>query len=464
MKKTGMLLVSLTLIVFLVSCGSQNEHLSKGKELIKSNKRRKEEKAVVAFKRAVAQEPDNAEAQYLLGYYNSDREIDVEIGDALGRMGIKLKDDGVVVTQVQPRSPADLAGIKVGDVIKMVNARDIKDETDYEDAINQTLAKNTTIKLNIEGRQVEVAEPMSPSKRRGGETEDGLGLVVKDNGVIVGEVQPQSPASLEYYIEAGDKVLTVDGKEILNVADYENAVKDAMGIRKTVKMRLKASAEMRGERMYLAYKNDKKKYLEILVYETLRDREQEIQESALTAIKRIYDKGKKDRAKLLKSLFDAIKSKDNRDRHDASLALAHLGNRNDGDPDTIIPKLIDLLDHKRMQTRLNTVLALGEIGDKRAIEPLVQRIASGSEEKEKKRENPEVRRLAVEALGKIGKTDDQNVRRLVVDNLIQLLENKGSSMRVDAIEALMEIGDESAVPSLLYVLEEKGSRKVEVNF
>lgn len=376
-KPPGVLLVCLTLIAFLVGCGSQNEHLSKGKELIKSTKRRKEEKAVVAFKRAVVQEPDNAEAQYLLGYYNSEREIDMETADALGRLGIRLKDDGV----------------------------------------------------------------------------------------IVNEVQPQSPASLEYYMEVGDKIQTVDGKEIQDVTDYEAAIKQAMGVRKTVKMRLKASPEMRGERMYLAYKNDKKKYLEILVYETLRDREQEIQEAALKAIKQIYSKGdKKDRAKLLKALFDAIKSKDNRDRHDASLALAHLGNRRDGDPKTIVPKLIDLLDHKRMQTRLNAVLALGEIGDKSAIEPLVKRIASGSEEEKKKRENPEVRRLAVEALGKIGKTDDPNVRRLVVDNLIQLLENKGSSMRVDAIEALMEIGDENAVPSLLYVLEEKGSRKVEVKF
>jgi len=226
-----------------------------------------------------------------------------------------------------------------------------------------------------------------------------------------------------------------------------------------------ATIEERGEQMYLAYKNDKKKYLEILVYETLRDREQEVHGSALNAIKLIYDKGdKKEQTKLLKALFDAIKSKDNRDRHDAGLALAHLGNLKDGDPDRIVPELIDLLDHKRMQTRLNAVLALGEIGDKRAIEPLMKRIASGSEEKKKKRENPEVRRLAVEALGKIGKTGDLNVRQLVVEHLIELLENKGSSMRVDAIEALMELGDERAVPSLLYVLEEKGSQKVEVKF
>jgi HEAT repeat protein len=51
-----------------------------------------------------------------------------------------------------------------------------------------------------------------------------------------------------------------------------------------------------------------------------------------------------------------------------------------------------------------------------------------------------------------------------VDELVQILENRGSSMRVDAIEALSAIGDEKAVPSLLKVLGEKGSRQVAVEF
>jgi hypothetical protein len=284
------LLACLTLVSFVLSCGSQNQHLSKGKELIKSNKRKKEERAAVEFKKAVEQESDNAEAHYLLGYY--------------------------------------------------------------------------------------------------------------DEKATVGE---------------------------------------------------------RGEQMYLAYKYDRKKYLEILVYETLRDREQtvkEVRNSALDALKRIYKSGDRGKKDVTKYLIDAIKSKDNRDRHDAGWALAELGKDY---PGVIVPKLIDLLDHKRMETRLNVVVALGEIGDKSAVAPLVKLINSGSEEKEKDRETAEVRRLAVEALRKIGGAN-------AVSELVKILENRGSSMRVDAIEGLSSIGDEEAVPSLLKVLGEKGSRQVAVTF
>ena len=47
MKKLSLAFV---LVLFVVGCGTQNENLAKGKELIKSDKRRKEERAVREFK------------------------------------------------------------------------------------------------------------------------------------------------------------------------------------------------------------------------------------------------------------------------------------------------------------------------------------------------------------------------------------------------------------------------------
>ena len=68
MKKLSLAFV---LVLFVIGCGTQNENLAKGKELIKSDKRRKEERAVREFKLALQQPTDTAEAHYLLGFYNS---------------------------------------------------------------------------------------------------------------------------------------------------------------------------------------------------------------------------------------------------------------------------------------------------------------------------------------------------------------------------------------------------------
>ena len=89
-KRLKVGIVSIGLAAFLISCGSHNEHLSKGKELIKSDRRRKEERAVAQFKLAIRQEPTNAEAHYLLGFYDSQDFYDAEsslekLGGASGK-------------------------------------------------------------------------------------------------------------------------------------------------------------------------------------------------------------------------------------------------------------------------------------------------------------------------------------------------------------------------------------------
>lgn len=286
--------IALTLVLFILGCGTQNENLAKGKELIKSDKRRKEERAVREFKLAIQQQTDNAEAHYLLGLYNSQ----------------------------------------------------------------------------------EFYEP--------------------------------------------------------NTTDWEEA-----------------SVTERGKHMFLAYQAEKRKYLERLVFETLRDDDLDIQNAALDALKRVYNQG--DRKQLLNQLQKAIKSSDNRDRHNAHWVLGHLGQ---DDPNTIVPLLVKLLDHGRTETRLNVVKALGEAGSEAAIPALAALIESGAARSKRDREEPEVRQLAVEALGKIGGA--------AVPELVKIVENKGSSLRVDAIRTLAVLGDAKVVEPLLDALKEQSNRDVVV--
>ena len=205
--------------------------------------------------------------------------------------------------------------------------------------------------------------------------------------------------------------------------------------------------------MYQAYKNSPKEYLEILIFETLRSQDTNVQDAARYALKKVYESG--NQQKLLKSLKKAITSKDNRDRQDARTVYTTIGK----DPrftQKIVEILIGFLDYKRKETRLNAVKSLGEIGSEIAIGKLVEIINSGSEKREKQRESPEVRRLAVEALGEIGGR--------AVGELVSIIQNKGSSMRVDAIQALEKLGDERAVTPLLNVLNEQGGRDVIVSY
>lgn len=290
--KIGYFCLAFGLAVFIVACGTQNENLSKGKELIKSDKRRKEERAVREFKLAVRQQPDIAEAHYLLGFYDSQ----------------------------------------------------------------------------------------------------------------------------EFYE--------------LGTSAWE-----------------KASIAERGNHMFRAYQAEQRKYLEMLIFETLRDDEPDVQNAALVALQQVYRKG--DRGRLLSQLEKAMKSKDNRDRHDAHWVLGHLGKE---DPGTLVQILVKLLDHGRMETRLNAVKALGEVGSEQAIPALAALVESGSARWKRDREEPEVRQLAVEALGKIGGA--------AVPELVKIVQNKGSSLRVDAISALSTLGDEKAVGPLLDALKAQSSREV----
>lgn len=280
--------------LYIVGCGNQNEHLAKGKELIKSDKRRKEERAVREFKLAIEQQNDNAEAHYLLGFYDS-----------------------------------------------------------------QEFYENSQPEWN------------------------------------------------------------------------------------------QASIAQRGQHMFKAYRQEPREYLEILVFDTLRDDDVNVQNAALEALTLVYQKG--GRKQLLKQLEKAIKSKDNRDRHDAHWVMANIGK---SDPTTMVPILIELLKHNQMGTRLNAVKALGEIGSEEAIPVLAALVESGSAKRKRDREEAEVRQLAVAALGKIGGK--------AVPELVKITQNKGSSLRVDAIRALSLLGDEKAVQPLLDALKEKSSREINV--
>jgi len=156
-----------------------------------------------------------------------------------------------------------------------------------------------------------------------------------------------------------------------------------------------ATIERRSEQMMLAYKNDKRKYLKILIEEALRDRDENVRKSALKALIDINAQIDP----MIKPLVKILKSKDARDRDDAGLVLGKLNNRKE-----VVDRLMqeDIIKHKRMGTRFDAVRALGDIGDPKAIATLMERITV-LKTKDQKGEEAEVRRAAVVALRQIAK-------------------------------------------------------------
>jgi serine protease Do len=161
-------------------------------------------------------------------------------------LGLK-KAEGAMVDEPQKGSPAAVAGIETGDIIRAVNGTKVKDARELARMVG-TLAPKTEVKLDIirqgqektltvtlgempKDRQAKMEkEPTAP-------TTDvphlGLSLApasdvagAGDTGVVVMNVEPGGPAA-EQGFQRGNVILDVAGKPVTNVGDVRNALKEA---------------------------------------------------------------------------------------------------------------------------------------------------------------------------------------------------------------------------------------------
>ena len=207
-----------------------------------------------------------------------------------------------------------------------------------------------------------------------------------------------------------------------------------------------ATIERRAEHMILAYKYDKRKYLEILIEEALRDRDEDVRKSAAKALQDIH----KQITSMIKPLVKILKSKDSRDRDDAALVLSKLHNYRE-----IVDRLTqkDIMQHKRMGTRFDAVRALGNIGDPQAIDTLMERITTLKTEDEKG-EEPEVRRAAVVALRQIAKRNIEisgkslDVQVSQVEEGVKVIGGTTGNTTIQEGEIISHIIDNKKITSL----------------
>ncbi len=160
--------------------------------------------------------------------------------------GLNLKEDeGVVVSDVTPGSPAEKAGIKRGDVIVEFDGKKVNEVTDLTTmaAVAQP-GNDVTLTLLHDGKPrdltiklAEFPDDQVPDEGEEEQAEERLGLSVKeltpqmvkrfnlavDKGVIIADVANGSPAD-DAGLRPGDVILEIDKNHLTDLKDYTAAV------------------------------------------------------------------------------------------------------------------------------------------------------------------------------------------------------------------------------------------------
>ncbi|WP_102957783.1 Do family serine endopeptidase [Mangrovicella endophytica] len=168
--------------------------------------------------------------------------VSEDIAEAVGLNG----EDGAIVTLPDNETPASKAGIQTGDVITAVNGKAVKGPRELSRTI-AGFSPNTKVDITVwrdnASKTVSVTlgnlsalddtavadnsgsgAPVDPSALSG----YGLTLTPSEDGegVVVTDVDPDSSAS-ERGVQAGDVIVSINGKEVKSQREVETALSDA---------------------------------------------------------------------------------------------------------------------------------------------------------------------------------------------------------------------------------------------
>lgn len=160
-------------------------------------------------------------------------------------LSIDEKVDGALVSALMPDGPSARAGLRVGDVITSVDGKPIKTSRELLNQVARLRVggsspfivlrdgKQQTVNVPIVERPGELSEAPLPDPTLPAESKARLGLAVTDlpsdeAGVLVVEVQPQSPAA-HAGVRRGDIIRKVGSKPATSAEEFVTLITETQG-------------------------------------------------------------------------------------------------------------------------------------------------------------------------------------------------------------------------------------------
>jgi len=160
-----------------------------------------------------------------------------EIADSLGLKQAR----GALVAEVMKGGPAELAGVRSGDVIIEFDRKEVKDSSDLPSQVAR-VAPGTAVQIKVWRDGKEVTLPLTVAEMKETEvatsTQEGdLGLTVqpltpqlaeslgleRTEGLVITEVAPGSAAE-EAGLRSGDVIAEINRRPVKSLADYKNVL------------------------------------------------------------------------------------------------------------------------------------------------------------------------------------------------------------------------------------------------
>lgn len=172
-------------------------------------------------------------------------------------LGLKIN-EGALITEIEPDSPAERAGLRERDVIISYNGKPVKNASELKNYVLLTKpGTEVTLKVVREGKEIEVkvkighpSKSLFTSKAEIGEIEEfleNLGFSVENitpelakrlglsttKGVVITEVFPETPADYAG-LNPGLVIDEVNRKKVSNVREFYQALKPSLKTKKVL--------------------------------------------------------------------------------------------------------------------------------------------------------------------------------------------------------------------------------------